>query len=348
MTRGTIFINVGNDLDIHIITEGLERNGFSYKRGFISSDDEESTIRLTQGCIGVIAGMEPWNERTLSAVKDHVKMIIRYGTGYNNIDLEAATRHGIAVFNTAGKNAAAVAELALLHILNANRKFSVGIEAAKRSKWSAILDSECYELDGKAVGLYGAGAIARNLARMLMGFDVRIYAYDIVENDEIKQYGVQFVSSPEELFSISDIISIHIPLLPNTKGIVNKKFLSLMKPNAILINTSRGAIINEKDLLETLNNKKIRAAGLDVLCNEPIQGTDPLVLHENTYVTPHIAACSYEAKVRVEQCLYETITDFFDRKYTTNIPANYLNPPDISKQTIQSNRSIKVMLKNKN
>ncbi|HHW31699.1 MAG TPA: 3-phosphoglycerate dehydrogenase [Clostridiaceae bacterium] len=326
MTRGKIFINVRDNLDIHIITEGLEKNGFTYERGFISSTDEESTIRYCKDCIGVISGVEPWNERTLSAVKDKVRMIIRYGTGYNNIDLVAARRHGIAVFNAAGMNAASVAELALLHILNANRKFSVGIELAKIGQYN-ILDTECFELDGKTVGLYGAGAIARNLARMLMGFHVKKYAYDVVENEAIKQYGVMFVNSPEELFSISDIVSIHIPLLPTTKGIVNKRLLSLMKPNAILINTSRGQVINEEDLLYFLKNKKIRAAGLDVLCNEPISRIDPLVLQENAYVTPHIAASSFESKVRTEHCLYKTITDFFDGKYEVQFPPNYLNPP---------------------
>lgn len=324
--RGKIFINAHDNFDIHIVTEGLEKNGFTYRRGFVSSTDEETAVRLSEDCIGVIAGMEPWNAKTLSAVKDHVKMIIRYGTGYNNVDIDAARKHDIAVFNAAGKNAAAVAEIALLHILNAGRKFSVSLDMAKRGEWG-LSDSECFELDGKTVGLFGAGSIAKNLARMLTGFNVKIYAYDIVQNDAIKQYGVTFVNSPEELFSISDIISIHIPLLSNTKGIIDKRLLSLMKPNSILINTARGPLIKEEDLLYALKKQKIRAAGLDVLCNEPIRGTDPLVLQENSYVTTHISASSYEAKVRVEECLYTTITEFFDKKYEVKFPINYLNPP---------------------
>lgn len=324
--RGKIWINVPDGFDIHIITDGLERNGFTYCRSFVGNTDEDGAIAACQGCIGVISGMEPWNERTLAAVSGHIKMIIRYGSGYNNIDLAAASRNGIAIFNAAGRNAPAVAEIALLHILNAGRKFTIGVEMARRSEWG-MSDLDSFELDGKVVGLYGAGNIAQNLARMLAGFKVELLVYDIVQNDKITQYGATFVDSPEELFRRSDIVSIHIPLTEKTRGTIDRHFFSLMKPSATLVNTSRGPLVNEADLLEFLKAKKIRAAGLDVLCHEPIRGDDPLVLQENAYVTTHMAATSYEAKVRVEECLYQTVTEFFDGKYEKEYPMNYINPP---------------------
>ncbi len=326
MDRGKIWINIPDTYDISFITAGLEKYGFSYKRSFVPVGDDTHAVKECEGCIGIIAGMEVWNEKTLSAVKDHIRMIIRYGTGYNNIDVAAATRNGVAIFNAAGRNSAAVAELALIHILNTGRKFSKAIEQAKQNK-NEIYDHECFELDNKIVGLYGAGAIARQLARMLSGFTVKILTYDVVENDEMKKLGAQFVKTPEELFKTCDIISIHLPLLESTNGLINKHFLSLMKPNAVLVNTSRGGVINEQDLLETLKEGKIRAVGLDVLRDEPIRNTNPLMQMENAYITPHIAASTYEAKIRVEECLFMTIADFFDGKYETSIPNNYINPP---------------------
>lgn len=324
MDRGKIWINIPDTFDISVITDGLIKNNFSYIRSFVAPNEE--AIHACEGCIGVIAGMETWNDYTLSAVKDHIKIIIRYGTGYNNIDVAAATKYGIAIFNAAGRNAAAVAEIAILHILNAGRKFSKGIEQAKHNEMR-IKDTECFELDGKTVGLYGAGAIACNLARMLSGFHVKILSYDLIENNNVKKYGVEFVKTPEELFRVSDIISIHIPLLPSTKGIINRHFFSLMKPNAILINTSRGQIVDEADLLDALKENKIRAAGLDVVCEEPMKNTNPLICQENAYVTPHIAASSFEAKLRVEKCLYQTISEFFDGKYESEFPNNFINAP---------------------
>lgn len=326
MKRGKIWINSPDHMDMHIITDGLEKNGFTWCRSFVGAEDEEGVIKACAGCVGVVSGMEPWNERTLAAVRDHIRIIIRYGTGYNNVDVPAATRNGIAAFNAAGRNAPAVAEVALLHILNAGRKFTFGRDMAREGKWAQVSDLDSFELSGKTVGLYGAGAIARNLAKLLQGFDVTILAYDVMENEAIKQYGVSFVSSPEELFRKSDVISLHLPLLPSTKGIVNRYLLGLMKPSAILVNTSRGPIINEEDLLEALKEKRIRAVGLDVLCQEPFSSSDPLVNEPGACVTTHMGATSYEAKVRVEECLYQTIADFFDGKYETSTPNNFLNP----------------------
>lgn len=326
MTKGKIWINVKDDYDITIITDGLEKNGFTYRRRYVENTDEAGIVAACEGCVGVIAGMEEWNVRTLGAVKNHIRMIIRYGSGYNNVDVPAATACGIAVFNAFGRNAAAVAEVALMHMLNAGRKFSIGLEMAKRGE-CGLSDLTCFELGGKTVGLYGAGMIARCLARLLQGFNVKILAYDIEENEEIKQLGAEFVASPAELFSRSDIVSVHIPITPATEGIVNKELLSLMKPSAILVNTSRGGVINEADLLEALKAHTLRAACLDVLTHEPIRADDPLVLQENAYVTAHIGATSFEAKQRVEACLYTTIAEFFAGAYRDNIPNNYLNPP---------------------
>lgn len=322
-----IFINIQDDYDISMIVNGLKASGYDYHRELIIPGDEDGIIRACEGCVGVVSRSETWNDRTLQAVKDHVRVIMRYGIGYDNINVSAATNAGIAVFNAAGCSSRSVAEVALLHILNIGRRFTESIERVKNGEDTFIPDIGCYELANKVIGLYGAGSIACELAKLLVGFNVHVIAYDIVRNKEIEKYNVKFVSSPEELFKMSDYVSIHIPCNATTKGIVNASLLNLMKPGAALINTARGSIINDDDMINALRNGRIRAVGFDVLQKEPICKDNIYQSVKNAWITPHIGASTYEAKSRVEKLIYTTLVNYLNGAYNSIYPPNYINPP---------------------
>ena len=217
-----------------------------------------------------------------------------------------------SVANVPGANSAAVAELALLHILNLGRRFKTCIDDTKKGIWPCEITGN--ELDGKTVGLVGFGNIAKQLARMMSGFDVKILVYDSYARPDTSKYNVEAVDSMEELFSQSDIVSLHIPLNKETKGIIDKSLLSLMKPSAYLVNTCRGAVINEEDLIDILREKKIRGAGLDVLSIEPPSQDNPLLSMDNVFVTSHMGAETAESGQRSQKIMADTIEAFFQAK----------------------------------
>lgn len=284
-------------------------------------NDPKIYVPLAQQADIIIGGMEVWNAETLAAVRGKVKMIQKFGMGVDNIDLKAAADNGILVANILGANSAAVAEIALLHILNLGRKFVTCVNTVKAGTWT--LAPQGYELDGKTIGLLGFGNIARHLARMLSGFQVKILAYDVTLPDPAGFANVEFVGSREELFRRSDIVSLHIPCTPETRGSINKAVFDSMKPGSCLVNTCRGAVINEGDLVEALRNGKLSAAGLDVLCQEPPEKGNPLLAMDNVFITSHMGAESKEAIYRSQVIMSEAIDTFLAGgipKFARNAP----------------------------
>lgn len=271
-------------------------------------NNPELYLPLAQQADVIVGSLETWNAQTLEAVRGKVKMIQKFGMGTDNIDLKAAAENGILVANILGANSAAVAEIALLHILNLGRRFVNCVNSVKNGNWN--LAGQGLELDGKVVGLLGFGNIARHLARMISGFDVKLLAYDVYLPNPADYPYVEFVSSKEELFARSDIVSLHIPSTPETNGSINKDVFAIMKDGACLVNTCRGAVINEADLVEALRSGKISAAGLDVMCCEPPQKDNPLLSMDNVYVTSHMGAESKEAIYRSQVIMAEAIDTF--------------------------------------
>lgn len=272
-------------------------------------NDPAQYVPLAQQADVVIGGLETWNAETLQAVRGKVKMIQKFGMGVDNIDLRAAADNGILVANILGANSAAVAEIAFLHILNVGRRFVNCVNTVKGGVWT--LAPQGTELDGKTVGLLGFGNIARHLARMLSGFQVKLLAYDPYAPNPADFPNVEFVTEQSELFVRSDIVSLHIPCTPETAGSINKAVFDMMKPGAYLVNTCRGAVINEADLADALRSGKIAAAGLDVLCSEPPCWDNPLLSMDNVYVTSHMGAESGEAILRSQIVMAEAIDTFF-------------------------------------
>lgn len=315
-----VWINLDpNKVDVSYLENRLRDMGFEVIYKLIYADDEQGTIEMGNKVDAVVSVFEQWNERTLPAVKGHLKFIQRYGAGTDNINKKVATEVGIPVANVPGANSAAVAEVALLHMLNLGRRFKTVIDESKKGVWPCAITGN--ELDGKTVGLVGFGNIAKQLTRMLAGFNVKIIVYDSYAKPDTSVYNVEPVDSMEEIFSRSDIVSLHVPLNNETRGIVNQRYFDLMKPSAYLVNTCRGAVVNEEDLIEALRQKKIRGAGLDVMAVEPPDLSNPLFSMDNVFITSHMGAETAESGLRSQKIMADTLEAYFEGK----MPYNVLN-----------------------
>ena len=220
---------------------------------------------------GYIAGLDVIDSVALNAAY-HLKVIARYGVGVSNVDLKAAGDLGIVVTITPGANSKSVAELTLGLVLNLVRPI---IQAATSTREGGWPRTQGFSLEGKTIGLIGLGTIGREVARRLVGFDCRILAYDvIVDRQFVNSFGVQMVDQ-DTLLKESDIVSLHLPSLPETRGMVDAAFLAKMKSGSYLINTARGELIDEDALAEGLRSGHLRGAALDTFVDEPPKFGNP-------------------------------------------------------------------------
>lgn len=208
---------------------------------------DEAFRKSFSGCSACVSCIRPVTEELMELAPD-LKIIGIYGAGTDKIDLEAASRRGIAVVNAAGGNAVAVAEMTFGHMLSLSRRIQAANCGMKQNIWKNYMGAE---MRGKVYGLMGMGAIGGQVARIAkFGFDMKILAYDVAPRQEfVEQYGVTYVDQ-ETLFRESDHISIHTPLLPSTRGSVSRHLLRLMKPTAFLVNAARGGVLDEDALYE--------------------------------------------------------------------------------------------------
>lgn len=258
-------------------------------------------LERSRGAGALLTNKVRLNAETLAALPE-LKYIGVLATGYNVIDLEAARRQGITLTNVPAYSTRSVAQLVFAHLLNITQQ--VGHHAARVSEgaWSrsrdfCFWDTPQIELSGKTMGIVGFGNIGSAVAELARAFGMNVLAYTSKEASRLP-LGVEKVTL-DELFSRSDVVSLHAPLTPETRGLVDAARLALMKPTAILINTGRGPLVDETALAEALNSGKIYAAGLDVLSSEPPREDNPLLTARNCYVTPHIAWATREARSRL-------------------------------------------------
>ena len=295
-------------VDVSYLYSKFEEMGCDFEAEAIPNNDPDLLIKKAKNVDIVVATMEPWNETTLGAVKGKVKFIQKYGTGVDSVDLKAAGENGIPVANIPGANAPAVAEVAMLHILNLGRRFTHCVEGCREGIWPSTITGN--ELDGKTVGLAGYGRVAKNLVRMMSGFSVKVLAYDPFVKEAAPGQKVVFVDTLEELFEQSDIVSLHMPFMPATAGIINKTLFDRMKPHAYLVNTCRGGVIHEPDLIEALKAGKLAGVGLDVLGEEPPKEDQPLMHMNNVYVTSHMGAASLASEYRSQVIIADNVKEF--------------------------------------
>jgi len=246
----------------------------------------QQLAELLPGVDGFIAGLDVIDRAALEKA-DRLKVIARYGVGVDNVDLAAAREMGITVTNTPGANSISVAELALTLILSLARQIPEAVSAVHEGKWPRLGG---LTLENKTIGLLGLGAIGKQLARRLQGFDCRIMAYDpYADPNFAREFGVE-LAGMDEVVATADFLSLHLPLLPETRLLVNAEFLSKMKKGAYLINTSRGEVVDEPALLAALESGHLKGAGLDAFAVEPPDPANPLLRLPQVIATPHLGA----------------------------------------------------------
>ena len=251
---------------------------------------EEDLIPLLKDCDGYLAGLDFVTEKVIGACPK-LKVISRYGAGYDRVDLEAAKKAGILVTNTPGVNAQAVGELAFGLIISLARRIPFLDHQTRNGAWVRSIG---VELKGKTLGILGLGAIGKVVARCGQGFGMKVITYDpFVDEEYCKKNNIESVSC-DEVIQRSNVISLHLPLNDQTQNYINKETIELMQSGAFVVNTSRGGLINEEDAYEALKTGKLGGLALDAFAIEP-PGASPLFELENVVVTPHTGAHTKEA-----------------------------------------------------
>ena len=244
-------------------------------------------------------------------------------TGYNVVDIAVAKDLGIVVTNIPAYSTESVAQMVFAHILNITHSVGSYAQEAHAGVWSRQADfsytnSPLMELYGKRIGIVGFGNTGSATARIAKAFGMEVLVYTSKSQSALPE-GMTKACSMDEIFSTSDIVSLHCPLNDKTAEIVNAHNLSLMKETAILINTGRGGLVNENDLAEALKSHRIKAAGLDVMVNEPPREDNPLLGLENCFITPHIAWATYEARVRLMDLAVKNLKSFIEGNVINNV-----------------------------
>lgn len=232
----------------------------------------------------------------------NLKVIGRTGVGYDSVDVAEATRRGIPVVITPGANNRSVAEHAVAMMFALSKNLYEGQKEMCADNWEIRGAKKAFELEGKTVGVIGLGAIGRETAKICQGCGMKIAGYDpFLSKEKIEALGAAYYADYEDLLRVSDIVTIHVPLTDGTRNMISKSQLEMMKQTALVINCSRGGIVNEGDLVEALKNGTIAGAGTDVYCNEPPKTDDPLLNCPNLIVSPHSAAQTREAVIKMAQ-----------------------------------------------
>lgn len=248
------------------------------------------------------------DDAMLQKAGGRLKAVAKMGVGLDMIDVEAASRHGVLVFNTPGVNDQAVADHTFALILAAARKILFCDRSLREKRWehTKILGLELWQ---KTLGLIGLGAIGRNVALRAEGFRMKVVAHDPFWPAEFaEKHGIEQVEI-DELLSVSDVVSVHVPLMDKTRNLIDAAALSRMKPEAILVNCARGGIVNEADLADALKNRKIAGAGIDVFESEPPVDS-PLLDLDNVVLSPHTAAFTTQALSNMDWGVVEQLIDY--------------------------------------
>ena len=251
-----------------------------------------------------------------------LKYIGVLATGYNVVDIDAAKARGIVVTNIPAYSTSSVAQMVFAHVLNITQRVGYYANENTQGRWTnnadfCYWDTNLVELDGKKMGIVGYGNIGKATARIALAFGMEVLAYTSKEQKDLPQ-GIK-KATLDELFTESDVVSLHCPLTPETKELVNAERLKTMKPSAILINTGRGPLVNEQDLADALNEGRIAGAGLDVLSVEPSVANNPLLSAKNCFITPHIAWATKEARTRLMDIAINNLRSYQEGNIINNV-----------------------------
>jgi phosphoglycerate dehydrogenase-like enzyme len=245
--------------------------------------------------------------------------------GYDRLDLKLLRELKIPVANNGGANSWAVADHAVLAMLSLYRRMGQADQAVKAGKWNAAIDGlNTFEMANKVVGIMGFGNIGQKVARRVQAFDAVVQYYDKfpLKPERERELNAKRVTL-EELFRTSDIISCHAPLTNETRHVVGSKYLAMMKPSAIIINTSRGEVVDEAALYEALQQKRIAGAGLDVFEKEPVDPANPLLKLDNVLASPHTAGTTWDTWFRRADFAYKNMKGVWDGKAPQAVATDY-------------------------
>ena len=276
---------------------------------FAERADEAERVAKVRDADYLLCSWTPVSAEVIEA-GERLKLIQKFGIGVDKIDLGAAGRRGVPVAIAAGVNAVAVAETAIALMLAVYKRICVADRSVRAGQWLKWeLRTGCYELWQKTVGLVGGGAIGRALAKRLThGFECRVLYYDVRRLAPEAETSLGVCYAPlDDLLRDSDIVSLHIPLTPETRGLINARTLASMKPTAVVINTSRGGVVDEPALIEALSTGVIAGAGLDVFAKEPLEPGNPLLALDNVVLTPHNGGGTVDTMKRIVGHAFENM-----------------------------------------
>lgn len=285
-----------------LIPEDITDAGKNYLRekGFeviVTNRADENSLRLdAKDCDAILARTCPYPSDLFSNAPK-LKCIVRYGSGYDNIDVKAAEKAGVYVCITPTANTNSVAEHTITLLLACSKNLINQDKQLRLGNWNYRNTAKGHEIKHKTLGIIGFGTIGRLVAQKAhYGFGMKVIAYDAYKpsNRDYEDYAAYF-SNMDEVLTQADFVTIHVPSMPSTRHFFGKEQFNKMKPGSIFINTSRGDVIVEEDLYDALTNNHIHMAGLDVFSQEPCPADHPLFALDNVIVTPHNAALTYEA-----------------------------------------------------
>ena len=276
----------------------------------------DELIDFIQGADALITGTDWMREDVIARVPACLKVISRPAVGYDRVDIRAARERGIHVCNAPGTNTDAVADLTLGLLLSCARKIPDYVAETRNLKWK--LSGKQMNLNGKTLGILGLGAIGRAVAVRAKAFGMKLLAYDPFLNEAFcQEQGIEALDM-EELLRRSDVITLHLPLLADTRHLINEERIHMMKDGVILLNAARGGLVDHDDLCRALTEGKIKAYGADVMEEEP-PGDHPLFHLPGVYITPHAAANTLEASENMMAAALTNALDLLEGKPCKNI-----------------------------
>lgn len=286
-------------------------------------DDDEALLKDIDRYDAIITRTQPVTKEMIAAA-DQLEVIVKHGTGIDNIDVEAASECGVIVANTPGANTTSVAEHAVTLLLVVKRNVVQADRATRDADWRRH-DFQGHELTGRTIGLFGAGNAGQRLANLLAGFDVSCIAYDPYVDTESLPENVTLVESEDKLFEHADDISVHAPLTDETHHAIGQRELELLPDNAVVVNTARGGIVDEEALAAALREGTLGGAGIDVFETEPPNSDNPLLDCESAVFTQHNAGVTVEALQNMSREAAANVRTVYDG----GVPETTLNPDAI-------------------
>jgi D-3-phosphoglycerate dehydrogenase / 2-oxoglutarate reductase len=293
--------------------------------------DENELSVLVADVDGILTN---WRRVSEKVIRNAPRCLVigRYGIGLDNIDVQFATQAGIIVTNVPNYCVEEVSEHAMALLLSLARKVTFYDRLVKGGVYNLQAETPLYRISGKTLGILGFGNIARAFCRKAGGFGVKILVCSPrLKASQIAAYPVELVSFPE-LLRNSDYLSIHVPLTPETHHLFNLEAFRQMKPSAFILNTSRGAVIDERALLTALNDGLLAGAGIDVLATEPPDPSDPLIRHPRTIITPHAAFNSEESVKQLQETAATQLLDVL----SGNLPSSVVNPGVLGQSNLRA------------